>query len=92
MDKKQDNEEGEDFTLPKIGCTFTIALQKARLKKGWSQKKLAQMLNIKQIVITQYETGKAIPNGQLIARLNRILDVKLPSCKKKKSKSSNKKI
>ena len=39
------------------------------------------------IVITNYESGKAIPNSKLISRMNAILGVKLPKpCKVDKKK------
>merc|ERR1712157_616359 len=75
-------EEQEDFRTDKIGKSFSVALQRARLKKGWKQQQLAQQLNVRQSVINQYESGKAKPNSALIARMNRILGVKLPSVQK----------
>mmetsp|Transcript_6775 Transcript_6775/g.11130 ORF Transcript_6775/g.11130 Transcript_6775/m.11130 type:complete len:131 (-) Transcript_6775:210-602(-) len=86
------DEQQEDFRTAKIGKSFSVALQQARLKKGWNQHQLAQQLNVRHTVINQYESGKAIPNPQLIAKMNRILGVKLPAInkpgKKKKKKSS----
>ena len=40
----------------------------------------------KHSVITDYESGKAIPNPGVINKLERILGVKLPRDKKKKLK------
>merc|ERR1711948_176265 len=76
------DEEQEDFRTAKIGKNFSVALQQARLKKGWKQQQLAQQLNVRQTVINQYESGKAKPNSALIARMNRILGVKLPAVQK----------
>eukprot|EP01084_Bolivina_argentea_P209191 356386_1 len=92
--KTRIDEEQEDFRTAKIGKNFSVALQQARLKKGWKQQQLAQQLNVRQTVINQYESGKAVPNPQLIAKMNRILGVKLPPVnkpgkKKKKKKKSN---
>merc|ERR1711997_1426522 len=90
------DEEQEDFRTAKIGQNFSVALQRARLKKGWKQQQLAQQLNVRQTVINQYESGKAKPNSALIARLNRILGVKLPAVQKagkaKKKKKKKKPI
>merc|ERR1712083_1003681 len=82
--KKRTNvdDQHEDFRLPKVGQNFCVALQRARLKKGWKQQQLAQQLNVRQTVINQYESGKANPNSALIARMNRILGVKLPAVQK----------
>ena len=43
-------------------------------------------MNVKQSVVNDYESGKAIPNGSLIAKMNRFLGVKLPKLRKKKKK------
>mmetsp|Transcript_19532 Transcript_19532/g.17305 ORF Transcript_19532/g.17305 Transcript_19532/m.17305 type:complete len:139 (+) Transcript_19532:56-472(+) len=93
--KVRPDEQNEDFRTAKVGKNFSVALQSARLKKGWKQQQLAQQLNVRQTVINQYESGKAQPNPQLIAKMNRILGVKLPSIKKpggqKKKRKKNQK-
>ena len=76
-------DEMKNFNTAKIPRKFSVALQKARLKKGWKQVQLAQALNVKVTVINQYESGKAIPDGGLIAKMNRILNTKLPSIQKR---------
>ena len=53
----------------------TIAQKRTQLKL--SQKQLAQRINIKPEVIAQYESGKAIPNQNLLMRLEKILGVYL---------------
>mmetsp|Transcript_73604 Transcript_73604/g.117340 ORF Transcript_73604/g.117340 Transcript_73604/m.117340 type:complete len:143 (+) Transcript_73604:40-468(+) len=94
--KKKIDEEQEDFRTAKIGKNFSVALQQARLKKNWKQQQLAQALNVRQTVINQYESGKAVPNPQLIAKMNRVLGTKLPPInkpgkpkKKKKPKTAS---
>ena len=42
----------------------------------------------KQTVIQDYESGKAIPNPQVISKLERALGVRLPREKKKKTKNT----
>lgn len=42
-----------------------------------AQKDLAQKVNEKPSVIQDYEAGKAIPNPQILAKLERALGVKL---------------
>ena len=46
------------------------------------------MVNEKKSVITDYENGKAIPDNQIISKLEAVLKTKLPRDKKKKKKSS----
>ncbi|CEP03932.1 HTH cro/C1-type domain-containing protein [Plasmodiophora brassicae] len=81
---KKLEEETEDFHHKAITQDFKIALLKARQAKNLTQKQLAQLINEKQTVITDYETGRAIPNGQIIAKLNRVLGTILPKIPKKK--------
>lgn len=65
----------------KISQDFKIALQKARQEKKWSQKELAQKINVTQAIVQGYENGKEIPKGDVIHKLNSVLGVKLPKCK-----------
>lgn len=74
--------ETEDFRSKHIGHEFKIALQKARQNKGMTQAELAKAINEKGTVITEYENGKAIPNGAVIQKLNKVLGIALPKCTK----------
>mmetsp|Transcript_16678 Transcript_16678/g.38231 ORF Transcript_16678/g.38231 Transcript_16678/m.38231 type:complete len:89 (+) Transcript_16678:335-601(+) len=42
----------------------------------------AQQLNMQPQVINEYESGKAIPNNAIIAKIERALGAKLPRAKK----------
>ncbi|KAG9318166.1 multi protein bridging factor 1-domain-containing protein [Chiua virens] len=48
-----------------------------RLEKQLTQKDLAQKTNEKPSVIQDYESGKAIPNPQILSKMERVLGVKL---------------
>jgi ribosome-binding protein aMBF1 (putative translation factor) len=61
------------------------AIQKARINVKLSQQELAQKLQVKPEVIKEYENGKAIPNNGFIARIEKILNTKLPRAKKKEA-------
>jgi len=52
-------------------------MQTARLDLSLSQKDIAQKVNEKQSVIQDYESGKAVPNPQILGKLERALGVKL---------------
>lgn len=78
VQKIEQNAEEGDFRVKRIGYNFRQTLQQARVSMKLSQKELAQRLNVKPSVINEYESGKAIPNPQLINKMNRILKVKLP--------------
>ncbi|KAJ1813259.1 multiprotein-bridging factor 1 [Coemansia sp. RSA 2598] len=62
---------------PTIKHTVSQTIQRVRKEKGWSQKDLAQKINEKDTVIRDYESGKAVPNQQVLGRLERVLGVKL---------------
>jgi putative transcription factor len=47
------------------------------MEKALSQKDCAQKINEKPSVIQDYESGKAIPSPQILAKLERTLGVKL---------------
>jgi putative transcription factor len=49
----------------------------ARLDKKMTQAQLSQLINEKPQIVQEYESGKAIPNQQIIMKLERVLGVKL---------------
>ncbi|RVW19548.1 Multiprotein-bridging factor 1a [Vitis vinifera] len=53
------------------------SIMQARMDKKLTQSQLAQMINEKPQIIQEYESGKAIPNQQIIVKLERALGVKL---------------
>jgi len=69
--------ENEVAPPPKISPSVGKAMQTARLEKGLSQKDVAQKINEKPSVLQDYESSKAIPNPQILAKLERVLGVKL---------------
>jgi len=81
--------ETEDFKHVRVTLEFKLALQKARTAKKWTQAQLAQAINVKQSVINEYESGKAIPDPQVISKLNRALGTVLPKIPKKKKEADD---
>ena len=53
------------------------AMRAARSERGLTQKDLADKVSEKCSVIQGYESGTAIPNPQILAKLERTLCVKL---------------
>ena len=53
-----------------------------RMDKGMTQKQLAQRINQKSSVISEYESGKAIPNGRILGQIGKVLGVTLRNSKK----------
>jgi putative transcription factor len=60
-----------------VFASLLQVIRDARNALGLSQKDFAQRVNEKISVIQDYESGKAIPNSQILAKFERILGVKL---------------
>jgi len=71
--------ENEVAPPPKIDVQVGKAMAKARSDKTppMTQKDLATKVNEKPSVINDYESGRAIPSQQVLAKLERALGVKL---------------
>lgn len=70
---------------PKINVELKTAIQQARLAQKLSQKDLAAKMAIPVATINTYENGTAIPNNAFIAKLEKVLNTKLPRVKKEKN-------
>eukprot|EP00341_Mesodinium_pulex_P014706 CAMPEP_0116899472 /NCGR_PEP_ID=MMETSP0467-20121206/8029_1 /TAXON_ID=283647 /ORGANISM="Mesodinium pulex, Strain SPMC105" /LENGTH=143 /DNA_ID=CAMNT_0004572303 /DNA_START=98 /DNA_END=529 /DNA_ORIENTATION=- len=75
--------ETEVFQHNTVDRTLSKSISQARLAKKMTQKQLATAINEKPQVIQQYESGQAIPNPQILSKLDRALGVRLPRGKKK---------
>ena len=72
-------EEATDVgTIAKVDKSLSKAIMQARTAKKMTQKELATAINEKPQVVAEYESGKAIPNPQIISKLERKLGTKLP--------------
>ncbi|XP_057795972.1 multiprotein-bridging factor 1b-like [Salvia miltiorrhiza] len=71
------DEETENLAHEKVPSELKRAIMQGRMQKKLTQAQLGQMINEKPQVIQEYESGKAIPNQQIIAKLERALGVKL---------------
>jgi ribosome-binding protein aMBF1 (putative translation factor) len=70
--------DSDDPPPPKqMDKSISISIQQARIAKCLTQKDLAKGLNIQASVITEYESGKVIPDHQLLRRIGGFLGVKL---------------
>ena len=83
-------EESEDLKHATVNKSLSKAIQQARMSKKMSQKELATAINEKPQVIAEYENGKAIPNGQIIVKIERKLGCKLPRPGKKSGGGASK--
>ncbi|KAF2314394.1 hypothetical protein GH714_026011 [Hevea brasiliensis] len=71
------DEETENLTHDRVPSELKKAIMQARTDKKLTQSQLAQLINEKPQIIQEYESGKAIPNQQIIGKLERALGVKL---------------
>ncbi|CAI5497231.1 unnamed protein product [Closterium sp. Naga37s-1] len=70
-------EETDVLAHEKVSVDVKAAIQKARLDAKLTQAQLAQKINEKPQVVQEYECGKAIPNPQILGKMERVLGVKL---------------
>ncbi|VDN05555.1 unnamed protein product [Thelazia callipaeda] len=70
-------EETEELHHQRVPLTLGKVIQKARQAKDWTQKDLATHINEKPQVVAEYENGKAVPNQQVLTKMERALGVKL---------------
>lgn len=71
-------EEGtEPAAFDRVSMEVRQAIQKARLEKKMSQAELAKQINERPQVVQEYENGKAVPNQAVLAKIERVLGVKL---------------
>ena len=69
--------ENEEVVIKKIDLNLSKLIQKARFDAKISQKGLAEKLNLQLSVIQGYESGKVIPNKNLLYKMGKILNIHL---------------
>jgi len=69
--------ETEELHHDRVGIDIGKLIQQGRQAKGFTQKDLATKICEKLQVINDYESGKAIPNQQILSKLERTLGMKL---------------
>ncbi|KAH7404167.1 hypothetical protein KP509_15G013500 [Ceratopteris richardii] len=77
LNTKKLDEETEVLAHEKVSSDLKKAIIQARMEKKMTQAKLAQLINEKPQIVQDYESGKAIPNQQIISKLERVLGTKL---------------
>ena len=78
MSARKLDDATEAGTIAKVDKSLSKAIMQARTAKKLSQKDLATAINEKATTVQQYESGKAIPNPQIIVKLEKKLGCKLP--------------
>lgn len=69
--------ETEELKHNTIGLDVGKLIQQGRQQKGLTQKDLATKICEKIQVVNEYESGKAIPNQQVLAKIERVIGLKL---------------
>ena len=82
--------EKEEVPLAIVSVELKIAMQQARMAAKLGQKELAAKMCVPTQVIHAYENGTAIPNNAFIAKIEKVLNTKLPRIKKDKDKPKSK--
>lgn len=70
-------EQEEIPQLPKVSPALSAAISKGRTEKTLTRKDLARLCNLKESIIADYETGKAIPQTREIQIISKHLGVPL---------------
>tara|TARA_B100000963_G_C22507284_1_gene616617 strand:+ start:764 stop:1078 length:315 start_codon:yes stop_codon:yes gene_type:complete len=74
LQKMNESEEEGKLSHKKMDSEFGKILQKFRLNKNFTQKDLAQKLNIPAKDINEIENGKMKHNGQLMGKIKRFMN------------------
>ena len=60
-----------------------LAISQARNAKGWTQQEFAHRMCVQKSEVNLWEAGKSLPTGNIIAKMDKVLGVKLPRPSKK---------
>jgi putative transcription factor len=82
-------EESEETRHVSVDASLSKAIMQARMAKKMTQKDLATAINEKAQVVGDYEAGRGIPNPQIISKLERALNCKLPRPQKPKKQTDD---
>uniref|UniRef100_A0A8C3S4I9 Endothelial differentiation related factor 1 n=1 Tax=Chelydra serpentina TaxID=8475 RepID=A0A8C3S4I9_CHESE len=69
--------ETEELHHDRVPLEVGKVIQQGRQSKGLTQKDLATKINEKPQVIADYECGRAIPNNQVLGKIERAIGLKL---------------
>ncbi|XP_071949077.1 endothelial differentiation-related factor 1 homolog isoform X2 [Antedon mediterranea] len=69
--------ETEELHHERVSLEVGKLISQGRIEKKMTQKELATKINEKPQVINDYEAGRAIPNNQVLGKIERTLGIKL---------------
>jgi len=73
IDELADEETKEHFELDDILYSISMKIFDYRKSKGWSQKKLAEKLGIKQAMVSKLESGEYNPTMEQLWKISKKL-------------------
>lgn len=79
---KKLEESTDEFKHKVVDENLSRAITQARMAKKLTQSDLAKAINERPQIIQEYESGRAIPNPQILLKLDRALGTHLPRGKK----------
>jgi ribosome-binding protein aMBF1 (putative translation factor) len=71
LDEKVEN--GESLTHKKVNSDLKKEFQKWRQSKSFTQKQVAQKLNVQPSIINDFESGKLNHNPKLVGQIKRLI-------------------
>lgn len=77
--KKMDSDDPEPPQT--LNHSVKICIQQGRVANKLTQKQLAHKLNLPVQTIAEYESGKAIPNRQILSKIGRVIGINLNKMK-----------
>ena len=75
-------EQSDETSHQHVSKDLKKAIKDARTARGWTQKQLAAEMGCAEVLIREYESGKAIPVNAFVARMEKVLGCKLPRAPK----------
>jgi putative transcription factor len=78
---KKLDEDTESLKVNRVDFKVSALIQRVRQQKGLKQDELARLINERASIVTEYENGKAVPNEQVLVRLEKALGVYLRGAK-----------
>lgn len=77
IDQRKLDENNDGGKHKKISFKVSNLILQSRVALKLNRKDLANKLNVKESIVVEYETGKAIPNNRLLQKMEKILKTKL---------------